>query len=301
VLTDRFMDPERVLNLLERENVTISAGVPTIWIAVLNAMEKTGRRLPELRSIVCGGSAVPQSVIAGFRKQGIELVHAWGMTEMSPLGTLTRLKSSMGDLSEDEKLAILAKQGTIVPTVECRIVDIDTGKELPWDGVAFGELQVRGPYITSTYFHDPEAGEKFMDGWLRTADVATIDPEGYMQIVDRTKDLVKSGGEWISSVELENTLMAHPKVLEAAVVGLAHPLWQERPCAAVVLKQEHRETASPDELRDFLAQHVAKWWLPDEIVFVEEIPKTSVGKFAKTRLREQLAPVASRWAETPAR
>jgi fatty-acyl-CoA synthase len=218
------------------------------------------------------------------------------MTEMSPLGTLTKLKSSMESLPEADKLAVLAKQGIIVPTVKCRIVDIDTGSELPWDGVAFGELQVRGPYITSSYFHDPDSGEKFMDGWLRTADVATIDPEGYIQIVDRTKDLVKSGGEWISSVELESTLMAHPKVLEAAVVGLPHPRWSERPCAAVVLKAEHRDSTTADELRDFLAERVAKWWLPDEYVFVDEIPKTSVGKFAKTRLREQLAPVAERWA-----
>jgi len=296
ILSDRFLDPEHVLNLLDSEQVTVSAGVPTIWIGVLNLMQKTGRRLPRLRSIVSGGSAVPASVIDGFGKLGIELIHAWGMTEMSPLGTLTKLKSSMDSLSDAEKLAVLSKQGIIVPTVECRIVDIDSGQALPWDGVAFGELQVRGPYITSSYFHDPDAGEKFMDGWLRTADVATIDREGYIQIVDRTKDLVKSGGEWISSVELESTLMAHPKVLEAAVVGLPHPRWSERPCAAVVLRSEYRDATTQDELRDFLASRVAKWWLPDEYVFVDEIPKTSVGKFAKTRLREQLAPVAARWA-----
>jgi len=161
-----------------------------------------------------------------------------------------------------------------------------------------GELQVRGPYITGTYYNDPTASEKFMDGWLRTGDVATIDPDGYIRLVDRTKDLVKSGGEWISSVELENHLMAHPKVLEAAVVGLPHPRWQERPVAAVVPRPEHRDSISPEELREFLAQRVAKWWLPDEIVFVPEVPKTSVGKFDKKVLREQLAHVAQRWAQS---
>jgi len=296
VMSDRYLDPERVLNLLEQEQVTLTAGVPTIWIGVLNLIERTGRRPPHLRSIVSGGSAVPPAIIAGYRRLGIELIHAWGMTEMSPLGTLGKLKASMELLSDDEKLAVLSKQGIIVPTVECRIVDLESGAELPWDGAAFGELQVRGPYITGSYFHDPASHEKFMDGWLRTSDVATIDPEGYVQIVDRTKDLVKSGGEWISSVELENTIMAHPKVLEAAVVGLAHPRWSERPCAAVVLKAEFRSQVSDVEIRAFLAERVAKWWLPDEIVFMDELPKTSVGKFAKTRLREQLADVATRWA-----
>jgi len=297
IMSDRFLDPERVLSLLEQEQVTLTAGVPTIWIGVLNLIERTGRRPPHLRSIVSGGSAVPAAIIAGYRRLGIELIHAWGMTEMSPLGTLGKLKASMELLPDDEKLAVLSKQGIIVPTVECRIVDLQSGAELPWDGAAFGELQVRGPYITGSYFHDPHSDEKFMDGWLRTSDVATIDPEGYVQIVDRTKDLVKSGGEWISSVELENTIMAHPKVLEAAVVGLAHPRWSERPCAAVVLKAEFRSEVSDAEIRAFLSERVAKWWLPDEIVFLDELPKTSVGKFAKTRLREQLADVATRWAK----
>jgi fatty-acyl-CoA synthase len=297
VLSDRFLDPEHTFHLLESEHVTLSAGVPTLWIGLLNYMQQGGLRLPELRAIVGGGSAVPPALIEGYGRLGIELVHAWGMTEMSPLGTVSRLKSSMESLSPDQKLAILAKQGTIAPMILCRIVDLGSGAELPWDGVAFGELQVRGPWITSSYFRDPESTEKFMDGWLRTGDVATIDPEGYIQIVDRTKDVVKSGGEWISSLELENTLMAHPKVLEAAVVGLLHPIWQERPCAVVVLKPEYRDTATPEEMKDFLAERVAKWWLPDEIIFVDEIPKTSVGKFAKTRLREQLSDVATRWAK----
>jgi fatty-acyl-CoA synthase len=226
VMCDRYLDPEHVFNLLASERVTLTAGVPTIWIGLLNLMQRSGRRLPDLRSIISGGSAVPASLIDGFAGMGIELVHAWGMTEMSPLGSVTRVKAHMEELAEKETLAVRAKQGIIAPTVLCRIVDLETGTDLPWDGVAFGELQVRGPWVTSTYFHDPDAAEKFMDGWLRTGDVATIDPEGYIQIVDRTKDVVKSGGEWISSVDLENTLMAHPSVLEAAVVGLPHPVWR---------------------------------------------------------------------------
>ncbi|HEY8491073.1 MAG TPA: long-chain fatty acid--CoA ligase [Dehalococcoidia bacterium] len=296
VFSDRYLDAERVVNLLDREGVTISAGVPTVWLPVLNLLDQTGRKLPKLRAVICGGSAAPPALIAGLARHGIRLVHAWGMTETSPLGSMTRLKPKMADWPEDRKLAVLSRQGIIAPTVECRIVNLDTGEELPWDGQSFGELQVRGPYITGSYYNDPTAAEKFMDGWLRTGDVATIDPDGYIQLVDRTKDLVKSGGEWISSVELENHLMAHPKVLEAAVVGLPHPHWQERPVAAVVPKPEHKGTLSADELREYLAARVAKWWLPDEIVFVEAIPKTSVGKFAKNQLREQLDEVAQRWA-----
>jgi fatty-acyl-CoA synthase len=295
VFSDRYLDPERIVNLLDREGVTITAGVPTIWIGVLSLLDRTGRRLPRLKTVLCGGSAAPPALIEGLQRHGITLVHAWGMTETSPLGSLCRLKASMETLSAEEQLRIRSKQGMIVPTVQCRIVDLATGQELPWDGVSFGELQVRGPYITGTYYNDPTAAEKFMDGWLRTGDVATIDPEGYIQLVDRTKDLVKSGGEWISSVELENHIMAHPKVLEAAVVGLPHPRWQERPVAAVVPKPEHRADLTPAEILEFLSTRVAKWWLPDEIVIVDELPKTSVGKFAKGKLREQLAEIARRW------
>jgi fatty-acyl-CoA synthase len=296
IFSDRYLDPERIATLIEREHVTISAGVPTIWIGVLNFLERSGRELPSLRSVLCGGSAAPPALIAGFKRHGINLLHAWGMTETSPLASMTRLKSSMDAISEDAQLAVLAKQGTPTPTVELRIVDLETGAELPWDGTAFGEIQVRGPYITGTYYNDPSAEDRFMDGWLRTADVATIDPEGYIQLVDRTKDLVKSGGEWISSVELENEIMAHPKVLEAAVVGLPHPHWQERPVAVVVPKDEARAGFDPAEIRAYLAARVARWWLPDEIIVVSEIPKTSVGKFAKARIREQLAEVSARWA-----
>ena len=297
VFSDRFLDPERVANLLDGEGVTMAAGVPTVWIPLLHHLERSGRKLSKLTHIYCGGSAAPPSLILGYRKLGIEMVHAWGMTEMSPIGTISRLKSSMAGLPVEKQDEALFKQGTAVPTVECRIMDLDSGKELPWDGEVFGELQVRGPYVTGGYYRDPEEEEKFVDGWLRTGDVATIDPEGYVQLVDRTKDLVKSGGEWISSVELENTLMAHPKVLEAAVVGLPHPHWQERPVAVVVPLPEHADGLAPEELREFLSTKVARWWLPDEIIIQESLPKTSVGKFAKTVLREQLAGVARRWEE----
>jgi len=302
VFSDRFLDPPRVIALINNEKVTVSAGVPTIWIGVLTEMERTGQELPTLHTILCGGSAAPPALIAGLAKHNIHLLHAWGMTETSPLGSITRLKPGMEHLSDDEKLQIMSKQGIVAPTVECRIADLATGEELPWDGQRFGELQVRGPWITGTYYNDPQAEERFATDargkrWLRTGDVATIDPEGYIQLVDRTKDLVKSGGEWISSVELENLIMAHPAVLEAAVVGIAHPKWDERPVAAVVLKPGSQATA--EEIRAYLSDKVAKWWLPDEIVFVEEIPKTSVGKFSKKQLRDQLNHIAQRWAAQP--
>jgi fatty-acyl-CoA synthase len=292
VMSDRFLDPERVCNLLSAEGVTVSAGVPTIWLGVLNRLESGESKLPKLERVLCGGSAAPPALIDGLKRHGIELIHAWGMTETSPLASLTRVPAALADKPEEARL-ITYKQGRIVPTVECRIVDVEAGKELPWDGKQFGELQVRGPYITGDYYHDPDAAEKFQDGWLRTGDVANIDANGFIQLVDRTKDLVKSGGEWISSVELENCIMAHPKVMEAAVVGLPHPRWDERPVAAVVLKPGQESSA--EEIKAFLSDKVAKWWLPDDVLFVETLPKTSVGKFAKNQLREQLADIAKRW------
>ncbi len=263
-------------------------------MGVLNLLESGAAKLPKLERVLCGGSAAPPTLIDGLKRHGVELIHAWGMTETSPLASLTRVPSTLLD-EPDEARKATYKQGQIVPTVECRIVDVEAGKELPWNGVDFGELQVRGPYITGDYYHDPLAAEKFTaDGWLRTGDVATIGPTGFIQLVDRTKDLVKSGGEWISSVELENAIMAHPKVLEAAVVGLPHPRWDERPVAAVVLKPGQQCTK--DEINAFLSDKMAKWWLPDEVLFVESLPKTSVGKFAKNQLRDQLQDVAKRWA-----
>ena len=243
--------------------------------------------MSSLRGMIVGGAAAPQSMIENFeKKHGLNVMHAWGMTEMSPLGTVSRLKSYQQDLSESERFTIRAKQGTSVPGVEIRAVD-ESGNEIEWDGKAFGELQVKGPWIISSYYNDDRSADSFMDGWFRTGDVVTIDPEGFVQIVDRTKDLVKSGGEWISTVDLENAIMAHPQVLEAAVIAVPHPRWQERPLACVVPRPEVRDSLSPGEILAFLSGRVAKWQLPDEVIFIESVPKTSVGKFDKKVLREQ--------------
>jgi fatty-acyl-CoA synthase len=245
-----------------------------------------------------GGSAMPRALIEAFEKRfGIRIAHAWGMTEMTPLGTVANLKSYMESWPDEERFAVRAKQGMPVVGVEIRAVD-EQGREVPWDGKTMGELQVRGPWVIRAYYNDPRTAEAFQDGWFRTGDVVTIDPEGYIQIVDRTKDLIKSGGEWISSVDLENALMAHPKVLEAAVIAVPHPKWQERPLAVVVPRPEFKEDLTKEELLEFLRPRFAKWWLPDDIVFVEAIPKTSVGKFDKKVLREQFKDY--RLPETPA-
>ncbi|HEY7874799.1 MAG TPA: long-chain fatty acid--CoA ligase [Actinomycetota bacterium] len=281
------MTPQALVDLIESERVTITAGVPTIWMGVLPLVD--GRDLSSLRCITGGGSAIPKALSEGFRaKLGLPIMQGWGMTETSPVAALGPIKSYLRDQSDEELATIRAKAGVPVPLVDARIVDADTGGELPWDGVAFGELQVRGPYIASDYYNDPESNQKFTDdGWLRTGDVASIDSDGYIQIVDRTKDLVKSGGEWISSVELENEIMAHPKVAEAAVIGVPHEKWQERPVACVVVKDG--EELSKDDVVEHLRPRVAKWWLPDDVLFVEEIPKTSVGKFSKKDLRARFA------------
>lgn len=281
------MTPDAIIDLIEQERVTFSAGVPTIWMGVLPLLD--GRDLSSLRQITCGGSAVPKALSEGFRaKTGLPLVQGWGMTETSPVAALCTVKSYLRDKPEEELADLRAYQGMPTPLVDTRIADQATGEELPWDGKAFGELQVRGPYIARQYYKDPTSEEKFTeDGWLRTGDIATISPEGYIQIVDRTKDLVKSGGEWISSVALENEIMAHPGVAEAAVIGVAHEKWQERPLACVV-SAEGQEVTKEDVIAH-LEPRVAKWWLPDDVVFVDEIPKTSVGKFSKKDLRERFA------------
>ncbi len=211
------------------------------------------------------------------------------MTETSPIGTVANMKAGLEDVPESEQINYRAKQGYPVPLVDIRIADIVTGEPLPWDGVTFGEIQVRGPWITASYYHDANPAEKFVDGWFRTGDVATIDPEGYLDIVDRTKDVIKSGGEWISSVQLEGIIMGHPQVLEAAVIGLPHPKWQERPVAIVVPKPEYADQLTPEIISEYLQDKVAKWWLPDRILVGRAIPKTSVGKFDKKVLRAQLA------------
>jgi fatty-acyl-CoA synthase len=290
VFSDRFLDPASLADLIRQESVTFTAGVPTIWIALLQHMEKTGVELPTIRSIGCGGSAVPPALMEGMARHGMTILHAWGMTETSPVATLCHVKSYLRT-GPEEDLRLRLKQGIVAPAVEIRLADMESGKTVPWDGRSVGEIQVRGPWITGSYYHGVDAERFTPDGWLRTGDVANIDPEGYIQIVDRTKDLVKSGGEWISSVELESAIMGHPKVLEAAVIGIPHPRWQERPLAYVVPKPDFKGAVAAEEILEFLRPRVAKWWLPDEIRFVDEIPKTSVGKFDKKVLRAQAMPV----------
>jgi len=282
-----YMTPRDLASLIQAERVTLTAGVPTLWIGLLNLLDNERYDLSSLRGMIVGGAAAPQWMIEDFeRKHGLTVMHAWGMTEMSPLGTVSRLKSYQQGLPEAERFAIRAKQGTPVPGVDIRAVD-EQGQEIPWDGKAFGELQVRGPWIISSYYNDERSADAFQDGWFRTGDVVTIDPEGFVQIVDRTKDLVKSGGEWISSVDLENRIMSHPKVLEAAVIAVPHPRWQERPLACVVANPDFKDTITKEEIYEHIRPHFARWALPDDIVFIDAIPKTSVGKFDKKVLRVQ--------------
>jgi acyl-CoA synthetase (AMP-forming)/AMP-acid ligase II len=281
------MAPAALLDLLESERVTLTAGVPTIWMGMLPLL--AGRDLSSLRSVICGGSAVPKALSEGWREAiGLPITQAWGMTELSPLGTVCTLRAEHAGLPEEEKAELRSTIGLPPSGVEVRIVDPDTRAELPWDDQATGELETRGPWIARQYYRTDEPGEQFSpDGWLRTGDVAAISELGYLRLVDRTKDLIKSGGEWISSVELENQIMAHPAVAEAAVIAIPHARWMERPLACVVAKADH--SVDKAELLEFLADRVDKWGLPDDIVFLDEIPKTSVGKFSKRTLREQFA------------
>lgn len=281
------MQPRDLAELIQAEKVTLTAGVPTLWMGILNLLENERYDLSSLRGMIVGGAAASQYMIKTFeKKHGITVMHAWGMTEMSPLGTTSRLKSYQADLPEEEKFAIRAKQGTSVPGVEIRAIE-ESGKEIPWDGKAFGELEVRGPWVISGYYNDDRTAESFHDGWFRTGDVVTIDPEGFVQIVDRAKDVIKSGGEWISSQDLENAIMSHPKVLEAAVIALPHPKWQERPLACVVPKPDFKESITREEILEHLKPRFPKMYMPDDVVFIEAVPKTSVGKFDKKVLRVQ--------------
>ncbi|GAC1448942.1 MAG: long-chain fatty acid--CoA ligase [Ktedonobacterales bacterium] len=289
VFPGRLLDPVNVTKLIANERVTLAAGVPTIWIGMLQVLDKEPHDLAALERIICGGSAVPLGLIEGLERHGLTIIQAWGMTEMSPLGSVSRLKSELLGLPQAEQNRIRAKQGVMVPLVDFRVL-AETGEPVPWDGKTFGELEVRGPWITQAYYHGgPESTEKFADGWLRTGDVVTIDEHGYIGIVDRSKDVIKSGGEWISSVDLENTIMGHPQVLEAAVIGVPHPKWQERPVAYVVPKPEFKDTLTSEDIMAYLEPRVAKWWLPDEVIFIDAVPKTSVGKFDKKVLRAQHA------------
>ena len=285
VLPGPDLSPKAIATLMETEGITMAAGVPTIWNGVLGELD--GREFPALDRILCGGSAVPKSLSEAYREKiGIPILQGWGMTETSPLASASIVRSSLRDRSDEELASVRATQGMVVPMVEVRIADPETGEELPWDGEARGELQCAGPWIAAGYYGGEGAQQFTDDGWLRTGDVAVIDRDGYIHLVDRTKDLVKSGGEWISSVELENEIMAHPKVVEAAVIGIADEKWGERPLACIVA-----EDLTAEELREFLSGRVAKWWIPESIEFIDEVPKTSVGKFSKKTLRERFAEV----------
>ncbi|WHY35370.1 long-chain fatty acid--CoA ligase [Cytobacillus firmus] len=287
VLPGPYFTPKLLAELIQSEKVTITAGVPTIWLGLLKELDESKYDMSSLRSVLCGGSAAPKGMIKAFeQKHKIPFMHAYGMTETSPLVVISTLKSYQEELSAEERLDIKAKQGILVPGLEMKIAGKDG--EAAWDGKEMGELAIRGPWIASEYYKDERTNEAFRDGWLYTGDVVTIDEEGFMKIVDRTKDLIKSGGEWISSVDIENALMAHESVFEAAVVAVPHEQWQERPVACVVLKEPFKGQTTKEELYDFLKPQFAKWWLPDEILFFEEIPKTSVGKFLKMALREQV-------------
>jgi fatty-acyl-CoA synthase len=281
-------DGETLCELMESERVTVSLGVPTVWLALLKYCKQAGKRLHTLQRSVVGGAAVPRSLIKEFRDgHGVEVRQGWGMTEMSPLGVTNTIKAGLEHLSDDEQLDLAAKAGRGIFGCEMRIVN-EAGEELPWDGVAYGALQVRGPWVCSDYFKlHGSGGGHTVDGWFDTGDVATIDAEGYMAITDRTKDVIKSGGEWISSIELENTVMAHPAVGEAAVIGLPHPKWTERPLL-VVVKADGADV-SVAELLEFYAGKVATWWIPNDVAFVDEIPHTATGKIKKIELRKRFA------------
>ena len=279
--------PRDIIEIVHHERVTVVGAVPTVWIAIQGILEQEPRwDISSIRCIPIGGSAAPRTLIETFEKKyGATMLHAWGMTEMTPLGTICRLKSSMEALPDDERYAIRAKQGYVAAGVDLRIVD-EEGREQPWDGRSMGEMQVRGPWVAASYYNNPESADRFTsDGWFRTGDVAVIDPEGYVQITDRTKDLIKSGGEWISSIDVEVMIMGHPNVLEAAVIAVPHPKWVERPLACVVPKPG--TTIDPAEIIEFLRPKLARWALPDEVVVIDAVPKTSVGKFDKKVLRER--------------
>jgi fatty-acyl-CoA synthase len=288
VLPGPHLDADNVLDLIDREGVTLSCAVPTVWLPILAALDKRGPgwKPPRDVRILCGGTAPPEVLMRGLDRHGFHLLHAWGMTETSPLGTFAALKPEMLSWPEDRQYSQRCKQGYAAPFVELRIRRDNGDGEAPWDGRTMGELEVRGPWVAGRYYNAPGTENRWTDdGWFRTGDVATIDPDGCIKLVDRSKDMIKSGGEWISSVDVENALMGHPAVREAGVIGVPHPKWQERPLAVVALKDG--ASATPDDLRDFLGAKFAKWQLPDDFVFVGELPHTSTGKLLKTELRSR--------------
>ena len=283
VMPGQFLQPEPLANLIKSERVTIAGAVPTVWLDLLSYADEHSPDLSSLETVVCGGSAVPESLMRAFQERhGVRIVQAWGMTETSPLASIAHVPP--GAEGEDQ-WAYRVRQGRPLPLVDTRLIG-DDGEEVAWDGETTGELEVSGPWIAAEYYEDPAGAEKFNDGWLRTGDIASIDSRGYIRISDRAKDVIKSGGEWISSVDLENALMAHPGVREAAVIARPDERWSERPLACVVPSGD--EPCDPDDLREHLRKHVAKWWIPEQIVFIDEVPKTSVGKFDKKVLRKRL-------------
>jgi len=285
VMPGAKLDGASIYELLNTYKVSFTAAVPTVWLMLLQDLEKTGAKLPHLKKVVIGGSACPRAMVQTFQdKYGVEVCHAWGMTEMSPLGTLGSLKPEYAELAGEARLDIQQKQGHPPFGVEMKITD-DHNKELPWDGKTFGRLKVRGPAVAKAYYKGEGAEAYDKDGWFDTGDVATMDPYGYMQITDRAKDVIKSGGEWISTIDLENLAVGHPKVAEAAVIGVAHPKWDERPLLVIVLKKG--ESATKEEILGFMQGKIAKWWMPDDVAFVDEIPHTATGKIQKTTLRKQ--------------
>ena len=289
VLPGPKLDAESLVELLDGEQVTMAAGVPTVWFEVLDYLSRAGKTLDHLDDVLIGGSAVPLSMIREFaERHGVEVMHSWGMTETGPVGSISRIRGKFRDLPAEARYAMKLKPGRAIYGLEKKIVD-DAGNRLPHDGEAAGELYVRGPWVASAYYDDDEATAAAIDdeGWFGTGDIVSIDGEGYLQITDRAKDLIKSGGEWISSIDLENAAVAHADVAEAAAIAVAHPKWGERPLLVVVARDGAAPTA--ESIRDFLAGKVAKWWLPDDIVFVDELPHTATGKISKLTLRRQFA------------
>jgi fatty-acyl-CoA synthase len=286
VLPGPGMDGKSIYEMLTKEKVTVTAAVPTIWLMLLQYLEKESGKLPDLDRVFIGGSACPRSVIDAFQtKYGVKVRHGWGMTELSPIGSVCVLNTDHDQLTLSERLDVQCKQGQPFFTVEMKITD-DDDKELPRDGKTFGKLKVRGPAVVDHYFKRRSPEQFGEDHWFDTGDVAHIDKHGYMQITDRSKDVIKSGGEWISSIELENLAVGHPQVAEAAVIGVPHPKWDERPLLIVIRKPD--QTPSREDILGFMQGKVAKWWMPDDVVFVDSIPHTATGKILKTELREQM-------------
>ena len=285
VFPGQHLDGKSLHEMFESEAVTMSAGVPTVWLGLLNYMKENKLRFSTLKSTVIGGSACPPAMIRSFQDDfGVKVLHAWGMTEMSPLGTVATFKAKHTKADKEARYAVQSKQGRVIFGVDMKIVDTE-GKVLPNDGKAFGDLLVKGPWVTNAYFKN-EGGDPLKDGWFPTGDVATIDPDGYMQITDRSKDVIKSGGEWISSIDLENIAVAHPGIVEAAVIGIAHPKWDERPIVVAIRKPG--ATVTREELLKFFEGKIAKWWMPDDVVFVEQLPHTATGKLSKLTLRKEM-------------